>query len=237
MKLGGSIVTDAAANLPANRLRASAELREATQIALNTALEDGQLDYQEMQERAQRAVRVTYRDEITSLLSDLSFPVHLPAVTDPMFLDMLVEARGQGITNLKDYEVASVPVAAVHTPNHGQSVSLAIFGGSSKKGAWVCAPQHTAFCAFGGVTIDLRNAQLTSPATVIKVAANFGGVNIVVPEDYRITLKVLPVFGGSAVHDDKKVAIKQEDLPPNAPVIEVRGYAAFGGVSVRRVPR
>jgi hypothetical protein len=230
-------VTDAAANLPANRLRASAELREATQIALNTALEDGQLDYQEMQERAQRAVRVTYRDEITNLLSDLSFPAHLPAATDPMFLDTLVEAQAQGITNLKDYAVTPAPVVAAHGPSQGQSVSMAIFGGSTKKGAWICAPKHTAFCAFGGVTVDLRNAQLTAPTTVINVASHFGGVDVVVPEDYRIMLKVLPVFGGSAVRDSKRVTINQTDLPANAPVIEVRGYAAFGGVSVRRVPR
>lgn len=233
-------MTDAAANLPANRLRASTELREAAQIALNTALEDGQLDYQEMQERAQRAVRVTYQDEITNLLRDLSFPANFPPATDAKFLDVLVSAHAQGVTNLKDYSVQPVPAAAsiakYGEPNHGQSFSLAIFGGSTKKGQWVCAPKHTAFSAFGGVNIDLRNAQLTAPTTVINVAANFGGIDIVVPETCRIELQVLPVFGGSNVRDSEKVTINQQDLPADAPIILVRGYAAFGGINVRRVP-
>ena len=234
-------MTNAEANLSANRLRASKELREAAQIALNTALEDGQLDYQETQERARKAVRVTYQDEITTLLQDLSFPAHLPAATNTEFLAVLVAAKQQGVTNLRDYSVAAAPAAEVEEqsygdPSQGESVSLAVFGGTTKKGAWVCSPNHTAFCAFGSVNIDLRAAQLTAATTTINVVANFGGVNIVVPENCRVKLQILPVFGSSEVRDSKKVTVDQRDLPPDAPVVVIRGYVAFGGIGVRRVP-
>ncbi len=233
-------MADTGANLPAHRLRATTQMREAAQIAFNTAFDDGQLDFQEVRERSEIAVRATYCDELTALFQDLSFPRNLPATGDPEFIDTLVAAYEQGVTNLRDFLPADqsrrAPAFQLADPAQGDSVSVALFSGSTKRGPWICAPKHTVFCAFGGASIDLRKAQLTSSNTTIKVAANFGGIDVAIPENYRIVSQVLPIFGGSAVNESKRITISQSELPPDAPVIVVRGFAAFGGVNIRRVP-
>jgi predicted membrane protein len=81
---------------------------------------------------------------------------------------------------------------------------------------------------FGGVNIDLRRASIASDRAVIDVNALFGGVDIRVPDNWRVSLKGMGVFGA---FEDKTVPPKSD---PNVktPELVVTGAALFGGVKV-----
>lgn len=77
---------------------------------------------------------------------------------------------------------------------------------------------------FGGVKLDLRQAQFDEQST-IRVTAAFGGVDIFVPKTVRIISKVTPILGGT---DDK--------TSPDAnatKTLTIIGSAMFGGVSIK----
>ena len=200
-------------DVPRTRIRS--QQRDALVYGLNLALDDGQLDYEETQKRATVANRATYVDEVMPLLSDLIAAIDAATTA-------VAQPQSQSL---------------VHYSNSSKStMSIAIFSGSSKKGPWLVGPTHNVFGAFGGVSVDLRQAQLSGPVTTIKTVMCFGGVTIKVPENYRIIESVFPLFGGASVTDGKGVTLKLSDLPPDAPVIDLRGIVAFGGLEIKRVP-
>ena len=81
---------------------------------------------------------------------------------------------------------------------------------------------------FGGVDADLRAAELASGAR-LTVGALFGGIQLIVPESWRIETSIKAVAGGYDVGG--------EDPPdPDAPLLVVDGYALCGGVAVSRKP-
>ena len=58
--------------------------------------------------------------------------------------------------------------------------SIAIMGGTSRKGLWEVGSTHTAFAMMGGVDIDLRQARFTTRETVIRAYAIWSGIDIYV---------------------------------------------------------
>jgi predicted membrane protein len=78
----------------------------------------------------------------------------------------------------------------------------------------------------GGADIDLRGATLASEGAILDVFAMFGGVDVIVPEGWRVIGHVTPVLG----------AFEDSTMPPtepNAPTLNVRGLAVMGGVEVK----
>ncbi len=86
-------------------------------------------------------------------------------------------------------------------------------------------------CIFGGIEIDLRRAHLTSPnrEAVIEANAAFGGIEIRIPDDWRVSLQGTAVFGA---YEDKTLPTRPEP-GIQAPVLIVRGGAVFGGISIQ----
>ncbi len=76
----------------------------------------------------------------------------------------------------------------------------------------------------GGCTIDLSGADIGAGGAVVDAFAFWGGIEIVVPEDWVVTNKVLPLLGGS---EDKSRA-----LPGASKQLLVRGTAIMGGVTI-----
>lgn len=77
----------------------------------------------------------------------------------------------------------------------------------------------------GGVSLDLREADLAGPAR-IDVFVFWGGVDIRVPRTWRVRTSGLPLLGG---WEDKTVA----PADPDAPVLDVRVVTIMGGAEVR----
>lgn len=82
---------------------------------------------------------------------------------------------------------------------------------------------------FGGVTLDLRQANLAPEGADVDVMTAFGGAGIVVPEGWHVSLSGIPIFGG---FDDKTSGTR----PQGGPELRVRGTALFGGVEVKNRP-
>ena len=78
----------------------------------------------------------------------------------------------------------------------------------------------------GGCKLDLRRATMVGEEAVIDVLALMGGIDILVPEDWTIDAKVLPVMGGLG---DKTHPVRS--ATPKRLVI--RGLALMGGVDVK----
>jgi predicted membrane protein len=106
--------------------------------------------------------------------------------------------------------------------------STAIFGGPKLvctaprfRGAWLTA-------IFGGITLDLRDAHPASGGASINATVAFGGIDILVPKGWRISVRSTPIFGGLDDKTDHSVA-----PPAGAPTLHVDAVAVFGGVDIK----
>ncbi len=79
---------------------------------------------------------------------------------------------------------------------------------------------------FGGTQIDLRNARPAPEGAAMDVLVGFGGVDIWVPEGWRVDVKGLPLFGGWSNKT------RREALPIDAPLLSVEALVAFGGMEI-----
>ncbi len=113
----------------------------------------------------------------------------------------------------------------------GQGPSLALFGGSEIKDRSRHFTYADVSTIFGGATLDLWEARIDEQATV-DATALFGGVDILVPEGWRVTMRGVPVFGG---YQDKTHNY-MTSLPDQAPILHVNTTSIFGGVTVANEP-
>ncbi|CAL9502581.1 hypothetical protein SUDANB95_03443 [Actinosynnema sp. ALI-1.44] len=106
---------------------------------------------------------------------------------------------------------------------------VVLFGGTKVRNRSEHLTHADVSAVFGGATLDLRGAHIDREADVDALAL-FGGVQVLVPEGWRVALGGLPVFGG---YDDNTV----QHPDPDAPLPRVNATAVFGGVEVRNEPK
>lgn len=105
----------------------------------------------------------------------------------------------------------------------------AVFGGVKRR---VNTPNFEGgelLSILGGIDIDLRHAQIP-PGKQVTIEANstFGGIDIKVPETWRVVVQGAGIFGG---YEDKTIPPRPvEGVEP--PTLIVIGQAVFGGVTV-----
>lgn len=83
-----------------------------------------------------------------------------------------------------------------------------------------------ATAVLGGIDLDLRQAQLYNNQAFLDVTALFGGVEILVPDTWRVELNGTPILGG----------IENQTRPNpdlDAPVLKVAATAMFGGIDIK----
>jgi predicted membrane protein len=85
---------------------------------------------------------------------------------------------------------------------------------------------------FGGIDMDLRDAYLLNEGARIDVTAAFGGVNIIVPPEWKVVVKGIPIFGGWSNKTRGK-----DYVNPEAPVLTLHCFVAFGGVDIKNLDR
>ncbi|GAA1471028.1 hypothetical protein GCM10009604_03820 [Corynebacterium aurimucosum] len=116
-----------------------------------------------------------------------------------------------------------------------QSLSVGIFGGATVRSTPI-ATRHTSMGIFGGTDVDLRGAALQEKTTTVQAVGVFGGVDIWIPEGFRVRVSGIGLFGGHDIKVDRG-AIDPTDLPASAPEIVVNCFSLFGGVDVHVVKR
>lgn len=77
----------------------------------------------------------------------------------------------------------------------------------------------------GGVEVDLSDATPVEGGAVLHVTAIMAGVELRVPQDWRVTITGTPLLGG---FDDKT-----RGGSADGPSLEVRGSAIMGGVDIK----
>jgi predicted membrane protein len=84
---------------------------------------------------------------------------------------------------------------------------------------------------FGGIELDLRWAAISSPGKVAVLEANavFGGIELRIPETWRISIQGSAAFGA---YEDKTIPPRPEP-GFETPTLVIRGGVAFGAVTVR----
>jgi hypothetical protein len=101
---------------------------------------------------------------------------------------------------------------------------VAIFGGVELKSRAKAFRGGSLFSWFGGIAVDLREAQL-APECRLRVTSVLGGVALRIPPGWRVESNVRTLAGG--------VAIEPAQAPEEgAPVLALDGLAVFGGVAV-----
>ena len=112
-------------------------------------------------------------------------------------------------TTLEDTVDLSVILSGIETINQSNSF----------KGGKISA-------ILGGVNLDLRGATLNNNEAFLDVSALFGGVEVYVPDNWRVEMTGTPILGGW----ENKTRLNTD---PGAPVLKIRGTAIFGGIEVK----
>lgn len=106
--------------------------------------------------------------------------------------------------------------------------TVTIFGGDKKQIISKDFRGGESVCAFGGVEINLTQADINGTAT-IEVVQLFGGTKIIVPSHWKVqTDELVCVFG--SLEDKRQVAGSVVDATK---VLVLKGTCIFGGIDLR----
>lgn len=111
----------------------------------------------------------------------------------------------------------------------GKIHEAAVFGGGKRNIAEPDFRGGKVDAVFGGFEIDLRRSAIVGESAELEINAVFGGVEIRIPEHWRVEMKGAGVFGG---YSDET----RQPSPAEFPVIKrliLKGGAVFGGVVVK----
>ena len=78
---------------------------------------------------------------------------------------------------------------------------------------------------FGGIKLDLRNATIKDDV-VINACSVFGGIDILVPDGYKVKVKSNSLFGGVSNNKRSKTTEKSK-------TIFIEANCLFGGVTIK----
>ncbi|MDF1616466.1 LiaF transmembrane domain-containing protein [Petrocella sp. FN5] len=83
------------------------------------------------------------------------------------------------------------------------------------------------FAMFGGVDLDLRGAKIIEVPAKMDIFVAFGGVDIKVPEEWKVMVTGIPLFGGWG----NKTRLSKD---PNREIdLVINGFALFGGFDIK----
>jgi hypothetical protein len=113
--------------------------------------------------------------------------------------------------------------------SHGDEESdvlglVAVLDGIELKSRATAFTGGSMFAWFGGIAVDLREAEL-APGARLSLHTLFGGIAIDTPPSWRVESELRTFAGGV---DTRAPAVED----PDAPVLTLTGTALFGGVAV-----
>jgi hypothetical protein len=105
----------------------------------------------------------------------------------------------------------------------------AIFGGAEFSSQAPALRTVRAIAWFGGLELDLRGATVDPQGARLRLGSLYGGLDVVLPDDWQVTLRRIGVFGAVEGPVEPVAA-----APASGPIVEISAVAVFGGVSIRR---
>jgi predicted membrane protein len=113
-----------------------------------------------------------------------------------------------------------------HTQNDGALNLTTLFGGQSRKIEDKNFIGGNISATFGGIEIDLTDAELSPEGATLYVNTTFGGLELSVPRHWKIVYSGSPVFGG---FDDKT---RQNQSDEDTRILSINYNVIFGGIEV-----
>lgn len=199
-----------------DRIRVSDAEREQVVELLGQAAAEGRLTLDEYAERATTAHTARTRGELAKLTDDLPGP-------RPGAASQLAPLPPTASQPAPQGGYGSAPQGGYGSEPERL---IAIFGNESRKGRWPVPAYLEAKSIFGDCHIELQDAHLQHPVTVIDATAVFGSITVYVPDGVDVRLSGTAVFG-------EKQSKLNGQAEPGAPVVEVRTKIIFGSVTVR----
>lgn len=83
---------------------------------------------------------------------------------------------------------------------------------------------------FGGSNFNLMRAKLAPGKNYLEVLAIFGGMKLIVPEDWNVRINVVSIFGGFS---DKHRIRPIESLEQSDTELVLKGFVLFGGGEIK----
>jgi predicted membrane protein len=108
---------------------------------------------------------------------------------------------------------------------------ISIFGGGRKVFSSDNFKGGNIISIFGGSEVNLLNSKLADGENILEVTSIFGGSTVIVPQDWKIEVDVLPIFGGFS---DKRRSDPNQVFDPSKQLI-IKGVAIFGGGEVKTI--
>ncbi|MBN2522236.1 MAG: hypothetical protein JXB24_03130 [Bacteroidales bacterium] len=107
---------------------------------------------------------------------------------------------------------------------------VAFFGGGERTIVSQNFKGGKIFAVFGGSNFNLVRAKLATGKNYIEVFALFGGMKLIVPEDWDIKINTVSVFGGFS--DKHRILPRNNDASPASELI-IKGILIFGGGEIK----
>ena len=105
--------------------------------------------------------------------------------------------------------------------------SNAVFGGSEHTVTSQNFKGGETMALFGGVELDMRQAKISADGCKIHATALFGGVEIIVPDDWNVIITGTPIFGGIDSKSRRKSDVNSSQD------VHIHCTVAFGGVEIK----
>ncbi|MFB6105436.1 MAG: hypothetical protein ABEJ70_00545 [Halobacteriaceae archaeon] len=110
--------------------------------------------------------------------------------------------------------------------SEGVVTGFGLFGGVERRVTARAFEGADLLAVFGGVELDLRDAEVAERPAHVTATALFGGVEVIAPREWNVRMEVFPIFGGA---EDERA--RSERTHEEVDLV-VSGFVAFGGVSV-----
>jgi predicted membrane protein len=82
---------------------------------------------------------------------------------------------------------------------------------------------------FAGPEYDFYNCKMAEGTNILEIAAIFGGIELVIPNNWNVIINVTSIFGGI---DDKRKFITKLDSEVKGTLI-IKGFVLFGGGEIK----
>jgi predicted membrane protein len=144
---------------------------------------------------------------------------------------LLIGAGVLIVFKARNFKAPSVIHSETETFNGQEKIEeVAIFGGGKRIITSKNLRGGNVSAIFGGLELDLTEAELANDTAVLEVACIFGGVTIIVKPEWDVQVQVTSILGG---FDDKRKLYKRPDGTPATKHLIIKGAAIFGGGEVK----
>ncbi|CAA9461588.1 MAG: hypothetical protein AVDCRST_MAG38-123 [uncultured Solirubrobacteraceae bacterium] len=170
---------------PVPALRASDADRERVAEVLRRAAADGQISFDELDDRLDQAYAARTRDELGPITADLQVPD-----------DAAAPDTSRSFT--------------VRPGGGGAQWLVAIMGGCERKGRWRLGRRAVSLNIMGGSDLDLNQVELADESVELTVVSIMGGSDIRVPHGLNVEVSEFALMGANGIDiaDDRPAAGK-----------------------------